>query len=152
MAGSVVLSGNDSVTLDNSLLSDFADGAIAVLTFPNELSTTKTGKNNNTIYAENKTGENAELVLRLMKGSADDKKLNTRLAQQLNNYSQFVLVNGQLTKFLGDGRGKTLSDTYVLSGGTFTKGVEAQSNVEGNTDQSVSIYTIRFASARRAIG
>lgn len=148
----VVLSGNDTVTLDGQLLSDFADGAIAMLEFQNELASTKTGKNGNTIVGENKMGEIGILTLRLLRGSADDKQRNTRLTQQLNNFSGFVMVQGTLTKFLGDGRGNVTKDSYTLSDGVYINPVNGESNVEGSTDQSVAIYKIRFSKARRSLG
>lgn len=148
---SIALSGNDVVKINSKILADFADGDIAVLTFPNELAALKTGKNGNTIYALNETGKQAELVLRLVKGSSDDKYLSSLLSSQKNNFSSFILLNGELVKRLGDGAGNIVSDTYIMSGGVFTKEVEAKSNVEGDTAQSVSTYTIRFSRSPRAI-
>ena len=148
---SIALSGNDVVKINSKILADFADGDIAVLTFPNELAALKTGKNGNTIYALNETGKQAELVLRLVKGSSDDKYLSSLLSSQKNNFSSFILLNGELVKRLGDGAGNIVSDTYIMSGGVFTKEVEAKSNVEGDTAQSVSTYTIRFSRSPRSI-
>lgn len=148
---SIALSGNDVVKINSKILADFADGDVAVLTFPNELAALKTGKNGNTIYALNETGKQAELVLRLVKGSSDDKYLSSLLSSQKNNFSSFILLNGELVKRLGDGAGNIVSDTYIMSGGVFTKEVEAKSNVEGDTAQSVSTYTIRFSRSPRAI-
>ena len=147
----VALSGNDLVKINEKILADFADGDIASLTFPNELAALKTGKNGNTIYSLNETGKQAELVLRLVKGSSDDKFLASLLSSQKNNFSGFVLLSGELVKRIGDGSGNIVSDTYIMSGGVFTKEVEAKSNVEGDTSQSVSVYTIRFSKSPRAI-
>lgn len=148
---SIALSGNDVVKINSKILADFADGDVAVLTFPNELAALKTGKNGNTIYALNETGKQAELVLRLVKGSSDDKYLSSLLSSQKNNFSSFILLNGELVKRLGDGAGNIVSDTYIMSGGVFTKEVEAKSNIEGDTNQSVSVYTIRFSRSPRAL-
>jgi len=62
-----------------------------------------------------------------------------------------VLAFGQFIKKIGDGAGNILSDTYVMSGGVFTKPVEAKTNVEGETDQSIALYTMKFANAPRAL-
>ncbi len=58
---------------------------------------------------------------------------------------------GQFIKKLGDGAGNVASDTYVLSGGVFSKQVEGKTNVEGEVDQSVAMYTMKFANSPRAI-
>lgn len=148
----VSMSGNDSLTLMNRVLSDLADQNAVELTFPNDISALKTGKNGNTIYALNETGQQAEMKIRAMRGSADDKWLNGLLAQQRANFAGFPLMFGEFVKRIGDGTGVVTKDTYVLGGGIFSKNVEAKSNVEGDTEQSVSMYTIKFSNAPRAIG
>lgn len=147
----VAVSSNDTIKINNKILADFADGDIGVLTFPNELASIKTGKNGNSIYAINETGRQSELVLRLIRGSSDDKFLASQLSAQKNNFSGFILLTGEFIKRVGDGTGNIVSDTYIMSGGIFTKEVEAKSNVEGDTAQSVSVYTIKFANSPRAI-
>ena len=147
----VSLSGNDIVKINERILADFASDDIAVLTFPNDLATLKTGKNGNTIYASNETGKQAELVLKVIRGSSDDKFLSNLLNSQKLNFSSFVLMTSELIKRIGDGSGKIISDTYILSGGIFKKEVEAKSNVAGDVEQSVSTYNMVFALAPRAI-
>jgi len=148
---SVAVSSNDTIKINNKILADFADGDIGVLTFPNELASIKTGKNGNSIYAINETGRQSELVLRLIRGSADDKYMASQLSAQKNNFAGFILLTGEFIKRVGDGTGNIVSDTYILSGGIFTKEVEAKSNVEGDTAQSVSVYTIKFSNAPRCL-
>lgn len=147
----VSLSGADTVTLNDRNFADFADGNFAELTFPNEIASVKTGKNGNSIYALNETGRQAEFKLRVIRGSSDDKYLNGLLAAQQNNFSATVLTVGEFIKKIGDGQGNITSDIYVVSGGIMTKPVDAKSNAEGDTEQSVSIYTFKFANAPRRI-
>ncbi len=147
----VAMSGNDTVVLNNRVLADFADDNVAELTFPNEIATVKTGKNGNSIYGLNESGNQADFKVRLIRGSADDKFLNGLLAQQMNNFAGFPLMPGQFTKKIGDGRGNVTSDTYITSGGVFSKRVEGKSNVSGDSEQSTATYEIRFANAPRAI-
>ena len=148
---SVALSGNDSIIINNRILSDLADGDVADLTFPNDIAQVKTGKNGNSVYALNESGQQAELKLRVVKGSADDKFLNNLLANQMSNFAGFPLMIGQFIKKIGDGTGTITSDIYILAGGVFNKQVEGKSNVEGNVDQSVALYQIKFTKAPRAI-
>lgn len=147
----ISLTGNDVQIINNRVLTDLADGDCAVLTFPNDIATLKTGKNNNTIYAINQTGRQVELSLRLIRGSADDKFLNNLMAQQNGNFAGFVLLTGEFIKKIGDGEGNIQSDTYILSGGIFKKQIDAKNNVEADTEQSVSIYTLMFANSPRVI-
>jgi hypothetical protein len=147
----VAMTGSDTASLNNRVLTDFADGNCIELTFPNEIANVKTGKNGNSLYGLNESGKQADLKMRIIRGSNDDKFLNNLLVQQQNNFAGTILLIGTFIKKVGDGQGNIASDTYVLGGGVFVKQVEAKSNVEGETDQSISEYTMRFANAPRAI-
>lgn len=149
----VALSGEDTITLNGTLLTDLADGDCVDLTFPNKVMEVKTGKDGNTIYAQNTTGANAESKIRVLRGGQTDQFLNGLLSIQDSNPSAFPLMFGQYTKKFGNGKGPSglVSDIYVLSGGVFYNNVGGKTNVEGNTDQSVAEYTIKWASAFRAI-
>lgn len=145
------MSGNDTVNINNRVLSDLAEADCAVLTFPNEIANVKTGKNGNSIYGLNETGKQAELVLRIIRGSADDKFLNQLLSNQQANFAGTTLMIGQFIKKIGDGSGNVTSDTYITSGGIFTKQVEGKTNVDGEAEQSVAIYHLKFSNAPRVL-
>lgn len=147
----IALSGSDTVTINNRIFADFADGNVVELTFPNDIAQVKTGKNGNSIYGLNESGKQAEMKMRIVRGSADDKFMNNLLTQQQLNFAGTVLLQGQFIKKLGDGQGNITSDTYIVSGGVFTKQVEVKTNVEGDTEQSVSIYTLKFSNAPRVL-
>lgn len=149
--GAVALSGSDTITINNQPLADLADGNCVELTFPNDIANVKTGKNGNSIYGLNESGKQCEVKVKVLRASADDKFLNGLLAQQQNNFAGTVLIIGQFIKKIGDGLGNITSDTYVMSGGVFTKQVEGKTNVEGETDQSIATYTIKFSNSPRAI-
>ena len=147
----ISMTGDDTVSINDRVFDDLADEDAINLTFPDEAATIKTGKDGNSIYALNESGRQAEVTIRVMRGSADDKFLNGLLAQQRSNFAGFVLMTGEFVKRIGDGQGNVLADTYVLSGGVFSKQVEGKTNTQGDTEQSVSVYTLRFANAPRAI-
>ena len=149
--GTVALSGSDTININNKVLADLADGNCVEMTFPNDIANVKTGKNGNSIYGLNESGKQCEVKIRAIRGSSDDKFLNNLLAQQQANFAGFPLMIGQFIKKIGDGKGNISSDTYIMSGGIFTKIPEAKSNVEGETEQSISIYTIRFSNAPRIL-
>ncbi len=148
---SVSLSGSDTININNQVLANLADGNCVELTFPTDIANVKTGKNGNSIYGLNESGKQCEVKLRILRASADDKFLNNLLQQQNANFAGTVLLIGQFIKKVGDGQGNITSDTYVLSGGVFIKQVEGKTNVEGEVDQSVAMYTIRFSNAPRAL-
>jgi hypothetical protein len=145
------LTGSDTISIDGIPLIDLGDGDVGSLTYPNELVGVKTGKNGNSIFALNETGDQADLVLRVLRGSNDDKTLNSRLVSMKADFAGFVTITGQVIKKVGDGKGNVTNDIYDLSGGVFSKRVETISNVEGNTDQSLAIYNIKFTNSPRSL-
>jgi|SRR5215217_7733663 len=147
----VAMTGSDTITINNRLITGGADGNVVEITYPNEMSVIKTGKNGNSIIALNETGLQAEVVLRLIRGCSDDKYLNEQLNLYQNYFASFVLMNANFTKQIGDGLGVVTADVYIMSGGVFGKQVEGKSNVEGDTEQSVAIYNLKFSTARRAM-
>jgi len=149
--GAVALSGSDTITINNHIFADLADGNCVELTFPTEIAGVKTGKNGNSIYGLNESGKQCEVKLRILRASDDDKFLNGLLSSQQNNFAGFPLMIGQFIKKIGDGQGNITSDTYVMSGGVFTKQVEGKTNAEGDIEQSIAMYTIKFTNSPRAI-
>ena len=147
----IALSGSDSVIINNRILVDFADGDWADLSFPSEIASVKTGKNGNSIYGLNEMGKQADLKLRMVRGSSDDKFLNSLLLQQQSNFAGFPLMIGEFIKQIGDGQGNIAADTYILSGGVFVKQIAGKSNAEGDAVQSVSIYEMKFSLSPRTI-
>lgn len=146
------MTGSDTIVIQGRLLTDLADGDCVSLTNPDDIASLAVGKNGNTIYSLNESGRVSEGVLRVIRGSSDDKFLNNLLTQQTANFAGFVLLTGEFIKKIGNGLGQITNDTYILSGGIFTKRVEGKSNVAGDVEQSIAIYTLRFANAPRAIG
>ncbi len=147
----IAMSGNDTVVISGRTLTDFATGTYAELTYPNELAAVKTGKNGNSIYGLNETGNQADVKVSVIRASGDDKFLNGLLTQQMANFASFVLLNGSFVKLIGNGQGAITEDTYIVGGGIYVKRVEAKSNAEGDTDQSIAIYTMRFANSPRVL-
>lgn len=148
---SVSLTGNDTLVIAGIVISDMADGDWFTLVYDNELAAVKRGKNGNAIYAENSMGLVGSGVLRVLRGSSDDKMLDSLLQQQLQDFSAFILLDGQFTKRVGDGFGNVTPDTGRMAGGIFDHGVDSKSNAEGDTEQSVSIYRMKFANVERAV-
>ena len=147
----VSLTGADTIVINGRLLTGLATGDVADLTFPNELMKVKTGKNGNSIYALDATGKQADLKVRLIRGSLDDKFLNSLLMRMEADPPSFILLSASLLKRSGDGMGMSTQDNYIVAGGVFTKKPGVKSNVEGDTDQAVVEYEIKFTNSKRAI-
>lgn len=147
----VALTGQDTIKLGNRSLTDFADGDVGKLSFPNDIMGVKTGKNGNSLFAFNNTGRQCDVELRVVRGSADDKFLQSGLTQMENNPTGFVLLDGSFIKVVGDGNGNVVNDTYVMSGGVYTREVDVLSNSDGTTEQAVSVYRFKFTNAPRVI-
>ena len=153
----VSLTGNDTVMIGAAGLAlrtfaDFGDGDTAVLDFPNNLVEAKTGKNGNTIYAFNATGQVVTATIRVLRGSLDDKYLNSEMNSYLGDPAAYPLLAGEFIKRVGDGTGTVVNDTYSITGGIVQKFPVVKENVEGDTEQAISIYTIIFANTERSIG
>lgn len=146
------ITGDDTLTLFDRVINDLADDDVTQISFPNDLIQVKTGKNRNSLYARNAQGAQCDLVLRVNRGSSDDRFLQARLAEQERDVPSFTLATGQFVKRLGDGQGEVFSDVYDLEGGVFTRKVETKENVSGDTQQAVSVYQLRFAVGTRNIG
>lgn len=147
----VSLTGSDTIVINSKVISDLADGDCVNMEFPNEMATLKTGKNGNVIYSLNETGQEATVVMRLIRGSSDDRFMNNLMAIQKQNFAGFVLLTGEFIKKIGDGEGNVRNDTYILSGGIFTKEIAAKNNTEGDVEQSISLYELKFSKAPRVI-
>lgn len=151
MAG-VAMSGTDTLTINNRVFTDFADGEVAHLTFSGDIAGLKVGKSQNAIYAFNATGKVGNFKIRVIRGAGDDKFLHNLISQQQANFPGFTLMIGEFVKRVGDGKGNVLNDTYQMSGGIFKKKPEVKSNVEGDTSQSVVEYEMEFSNAPRIVG
>ena len=145
------LVGNDTFILNARVLADFGHGEVGKITFSTDIATVKTGKTKNAVFASNASGDQATLEVRVLRGSDDDKFLNTQVTTYKSNPVGYTLMTGTITKKLGDGAGNIINDTFVLSGGVPSKNVEVTSNVEGDVEQAITIYTFQFASAARVI-
>lgn len=146
------ITGSDSLLInERPIVTDLADGSVVEIAYQNDRIGLSTGKNKNTVFADNRTGTNALLTLRIMRGSATDKWLNGLSAQQDKDTVTFSLLQGAFAKRIGDGQGNVSFDTYTLLGGAFQRFPDVQENNQGETEQGVTVYQIIFADCQRAL-
>ncbi len=153
---SLALTGNDTIAVGARgaaprILADLADTDTAMLEFPNNLVEAKTGKNGNTIYAFNSTGVVVTMTLRVIRGSSDDKYLNGELNRYRLDPAGYTLIDAEIIKRIGDGEGNITNDVYSLDGGIIQKIPTVKENVEGDTEQAVTIWLMIFANSNRGL-
>lgn len=145
------LSGDDITIINDRIITDLADGDAINLDFPNNLVEGKKGKNRNVIITFNATGEQTTVTIRVLKASADDKYFNQELNTYRNNKAGYVLMSGEFIKRSGDGLGNIINEIYTMSAGIIQKIPNVKENVEGDTEQGVTIYTILFMNTDRSL-
>lgn len=145
------ITGDDTLVLADRVITDLADNDNSSITFANNRVEVKTGKNQNTIFARNATGDNADLSIRVIRGSNDDNFLQGKIAESDRDFASTPLLSGSFVKRMGDGEGVVRNDTYTLTGGMIVKRVDGKENSDGDIEQAVSIYNIKFAQGIRSI-
>lgn len=146
------LVGSDVLVINSKpIQNDFGEGDYATVEFSGDLVTIATGKNQNTIYAFNESGNNFEMTLDVLRGSDSDKYLNGLLYKQQQDFVASTLLTGSITKRLGDGYGKITFDIYTLRGMVISKMPGIKGNVNGDTDQGKTTYIFKGALAVRGM-
>ncbi len=133
------------------VLSDFADGTVAELSAPNEISQMTTGYNGNSLGAHNEPGRQRECTLRIVKGSNDDKRLNKAYNMWKNRDLRYKPLNMTFTKNIAHNDGSITKDTVECYFGLPAGQPTQMTDVAGNTDQVVSVYMIRFGNSKRSM-
>lgn len=152
MSESFRLTGDDTFILNGRTLTDFADGDIATITMNNNIAQSVVGKGGNMIVAKDEQGILGEITLRLLKSSDDDRWMHTYYQTYLADSAVFVLGTGSMAKRMGLGDGSVIYDQYYMSCVHFTKQpTDVTMNVNGSTDQAVTVYTFQ-AKIKRVLG
>lgn len=133
------------------ILSDFADGTVAELSAPNEISAMTTGYNGNSLGAHNEPGRQRECTLRIVKAGSDDKRLNKNYNMWKNRDMNFKPLTMTFVKNIGHGDGTITKDTVECYFGLPTGQPTQMVDVAGNTEQVVSIYMLRFGNSERSM-
>lgn len=141
---------HDIIEIDGEIVTDLGDGDTATITYSNDLMGMKTGKNGNTVAAHNEMGREAELVIRVVKGGYDDKRFNSKVIKWKTRADDFSPFTGTFTKVIVTNTGIT-NEVTTLKFGIPVRVVETKENVEGDTEQCFSQYTIRFGDSNRAL-
>lgn len=137
------LCGKDGIVFDNQAISGLADGDAAVLTMGGDITARAVGFNKNMVIAPDLNGYVATLELRVLKGCDDDKRLYNKFKTYEQDPPAYVLSTASLSKRLGDGSGNITNDVYNLTALHFTQApTTATINVNGSTDQVVTVYTL----------
>lgn len=142
---------NDTCVIWERILADFAEGDVVVIEHSDDISQIKTGKNGNSIMTHNESGNNVDVTIRVLKGSPDDKFLNSKMKQWKNKDDRFTPANGEFSKTFIDENGDKTTETNTLEFGTFSKKVDSKDNTDGEIEQAVAIYKMKFARSDRSL-
>ncbi len=152
MAESYRLTGDDTFIIWDRTITDLADGDVINVVADNNIASSVVGKGGNIIIAKDEQGKKCTVTLRLLKGSSDDAFINAYYKTYEADSALFVLGNGSFAKRLGDGTGNVVFDTRYLKAIHFTKPpYDATLNVNGATEQAVTVYTMQ-AIIERTLG
>ena len=133
------------------VLTDFANATVTEFGPDNDLSSLTTGYNGNGLGAHNEPGRQRTGTLRLVKASSDDKRINENYTLWKNRDSKFRPLKASFTKRIAHEDGSITEDTlYCYFGLPAGQPVQAN-NTEGDTEQVVSVYTIKFANHDRVL-
>jgi len=141
------LNGNDTITFNGTVLLDLPNGKIVEVTWDDTLIEQKVGKNGNTISVFKPMGSKAKATLRVLRASSNDVIINSSLVQMQADFPSATPITLNLNKRFGNGSGdlsSVVSDTIILSNGFITKNPSISSDVDGDTEQSVTIYEMTF--------
>lgn len=133
------------------IISDLANATVTEFSGDNELSTITTGYNGNGLGAHNEPGRQRLATIRLVKASDDDKRLNENYTLWKNRDSRFRPLKASFTKNIAHSDGSLANDTLYCYFGLPTGQPSQANNTEGDTEQVVSVYTIRFADNDRVL-
>lgn len=133
------------------ILSDYADGTVAELSAPNELSSMTTGYNGNGLGAHNEPGRQRECNLRLVKAGYDDKRFNKNYNMWKNRDIRFRPLKMTFVKNVGHSDGSITKDTVECYFGLPAAPPTQTMDLAGSTDQVVSVYMLRFANSERSM-
>lgn len=147
--GITAVAGQDILNINGTIITGHADGDAYKLEPQGTISQYKVSKDGNSIIALQYTGILCKMTIRLIRGCADDQTLNGLLQQWIGNPNTFVTMTGEYIKSTGDGKGNVVNEVYVLSGGVFETIPGGHTSMDGNTEQSVAVYTLFFRNDSR---
>lgn len=147
--GITAVAGKDVLIINGQVLSGFADGDAIKFEPQGPISQMKVSKDGNSIYAMQYSGIVGKLTVRLVRACFDDTTLNGLLQQWIADPASFTLMTGSYIKRVGDGKGNTTDEVYQLAGGCFEMIPGGHTNMDGSTEQSVTVYTLLFRNDAR---
>ena len=138
------LTGDDTLSLNVApgITDDLADGDAVDIEIPNDLVNMQVGKNGNAIYAKDENGNRFEMTIRVLRGTGSDAQLLSKYLATRANFSGSTFITGQFVKHFGDGMGNVQAYTYTVGGGMIRKAPKQKTNVNGDTEQSVTEYQV----------
>jgi hypothetical protein len=139
----------DTLQINNQVISTFANNDCGKVTFPNELVEIDVGKNGNVLAAINFKGFICDFEIRLVMGASDDQYLNGLLNQFMSGSPSFN--TGFFTKNFVDANSNVVSASISVQGGFIQKAPEMIISANGNIEQTVALWKLRFGYWNRVV-
>ncbi len=149
MNGISAVAGKDVLIINGQVLTGYADADAIKFEPQGPVAQMKVSKDGNSIYSMQYSGIVARLTVRLVRGCFDDTVINGLLQQWIADPATFTLLTGSYVKRIGDGKGNVTSEVYQFAGGVIESIPSGHSNMDGNTEQSVTVYTFLFRNDAR---
>lgn len=140
---------NDTLSINNQVITTFANNDCGKLTFPNEIVEFDVGKNGNILQAINYKGFIVNIQIRIIMGASEDQYFNGLLNQLMNGSPSFQTT--YFTKNFIDKNGNVISASIAAQGGNIVKAPEMIISANGNIEQVVAVWDFRFGYWNRIV-
>ena len=143
--------GSATIIINGRTLSDFGFGTVAEITCPNQIAGMDIGKDFNTVFSLQPAGSQADLKIKIIKGSKDDVFLNSLYESFKDSFESSIAITGSFISRVGDGNGNVITTAWVLNGGIPTTHPADKYDVAGDREQALMGYSFSFARGIRTL-
>jgi len=127
----------------NETIIQLANAAAISVAFPNQTGNLEVFKGGAT-FAIDVSASKADLKVRVIKGNDDDYFFNQKVSDILTKKATAKAMIATVIGNFGDGSGMVRKMTATLTFGFVNKRADFVNNVNGDTEQAISEYTINF--------
>lgn len=143
--------GSATVIINGRTLSDFGFGNVVDITCPNAIAGLDIGKDFNTVFSLEPAGSQADVKIKIIKGSKDDVYLNSLYESFKTTFESAIAITGSFISRVGDGNGNVITTAWVLNGGIPTNHPADKYDVSGDREQALMEYSFSFARGIRTL-
>lgn len=143
--------GDATVIINGRSITDFGYGTVCEINCPNPIAGMDIGKSGNTVFSLQETGRQADVIVRVIKGSKDDVYLNSLYESFKSDFASKIAITGSFISKVGDGKGNVITTAWTLNGGIPTSHPTDKYDVNGDRTQVLMEYHFSFARGIRIL-